>query len=688
MSEPARATSAAQVSAARVAVVLALAGLSLLPIGDWLHISFQRALSYRAISWISGTAIVALLAILLFKLVDVLSDWRWLCQSSARVLAAVVDMWTRRPVLSSILVAFVATSLYAVTAWLVFDARPLLIDEVVQLIQARIFISGRLWLPVDAHPEFRSIMHMVEQGNRWYGQFPPGGPAMLALGDVLHAPWIVNPVCAGVSVVAFAAALRWSGSRPGVSLGATLAFAFAPFVVFQSASYMNHVTCLMWLLVAAAAAAYSARTDTDAVLPGLVCGLALGAAATIRPLDAAAWALPIAAWLAARAYRMRRWRAFLSSGVGVALPFAIMMVVNARMTGGPLTFGYTVLWGPSHGLGFHESPWGESHTVVRGLALTAAYLNRLNEYLFELPIPSLLPALAALLLSRAENALDRFLYVSAALIVGAYFAYWHDGFYLGPRFMFALAPLLALLTARLPVIVRDRWPASVAQRAVLCAYAASALVGGTAVLPYRIRSYRGGFESMRWDYDAIVARAGATGATILVRESWGAQVIARLWALGVSRSATEILYRHVDTCGLDDTARKLEAAGIRGAAAEAELRTLLVDSARVVQSDASPDATERMLPGSVYTAECATRILEDRAGYTHFPPALLARNPGTKWVRDLHARDTLVLGTQPSNIWLLRREPNNSDWIPVLIQLVPDSLTRAWTGDARARPSK
>ena len=64
---------------------------------------------------------------------------------------------------------------------MVFSGRPLLIDEMVQIIQARIFASGALWLPAPAHPEFTSSMHLID-GGKLYGQFPAGGPAMLALG--------------------------------------------------------------------------------------------------------------------------------------------------------------------------------------------------------------------------------------------------------------------------------------------------------------------------------------------------------------------------------------------------------------------------------------------------------------------------------------------------------------------------
>ena len=661
----------------RAVAAISLFGVSILPVGEWLDQRFQRALSYQAVGLGLGASLIALLGAALFIVFR--HDDRAL--SVSRPFDVVVAAFAHRPWRACVLLGGLATAVYVFVAWSVFDATPLLIDEIVQVWQARVFAGGDLWLPVGAHPGFQSIMHLVEQDGRLYGQFPPGGPAMLALGELVRAPWLVNPVSGGISAALFAALLRWSGIRPRVVLGAAVLFAFAPFVVFQSASHMNHVTALMWLLVATAGLVRATRDGVDRPLAGFVCGLGLGIAATIRPLDAAAFAVPAAVWLVARAVRLSCWRALLVSGAGVALPMAAMLWVNAHTTGDPLTFGYTILWGESHGLGFHESPWGERHDWARGVALTAAYLNRLNEFLFEIPVPSLIPALAAFALTRRFIPIERYLLVSSGLILGAYFAYWHDGFYLGPRFLVPLAPPLALLVARLPGAAAERWPAAPrVARAVVAAYAAAAILGASLMLPHRVRAYQSGFQSMRWDYDRLAATAGARNSVVLVRESWGAQVIARLWALGVSRSYAEILYRKVDTCGLDHAAATLGRSVIRGPHAEDRLRPLLADSARVVASPFSPDATERVLPGSVYPPSCIQRIEEDRAGYAHFPPVLLARDTSIRWLRDLHADDTLVVTLGERPIWLLRRTPDTVSVELELRRLDTDSLRHAWYG--------
>ncbi len=244
-------------------------------------------------------------------------------------------------------------------------------------------------------------MHLVDTGRRLYGQFPVGGPFFLAIGVLFHAAWLVGPVMAAIGVYLFGRLLRRIESQPGTALAALLLYAFAPFTLFLSGSMMNHVTTLTWLL--AAALAIVIATEDARPRPGSAAwaGVALGIAATIRPLDAAAFALPTAAWLLWRLRGGRNQLApLLASGVGIAVPITLLLLVNAAWTGNPFRFGYIELWGHTHALGFHEAPWGLPHTPARGLELINLYLLRLQIYLFETPAPAMLFATAALMLER------------------------------------------------------------------------------------------------------------------------------------------------------------------------------------------------------------------------------------------------------------------------------------------------
>ncbi len=583
------------------------------------------------------------------------------------------------------LVALGALILYAVVATVVFSRRPLLIDEVAQLWQAQRYAEGRLWIAAPAHREFFSFLHLVDLGDRVYAQFPPGGPFMIWLGVLAGAPWLVGPVSGAVCVVLFSRIAR--AAEPDASrwwvLGATLLFALTPFGVFMFGSYMNHVTALVWILVAVVsliALTEAPRPRMAALGLALLLGFGLGAAATIRPLDAFAFALPAAIWLIVRAGRSRdRWIENILAGIGVAVPFAAMMYVNVQTTGHPLRFGYEVLWGAGHGLGFHAAPWGEPHTPLRGWALASLYQWRLQSYLFETPFPSLVLPVAALWFTRRINAIDRYLLVSGALVIFFYLLYWHDGFYLGPRFVVPLLPILVLWAARVPRVIVEQVHSLHLRRA----YAAALIFGavGAAVfnLPVRVATYRAGLTSMRVDYAQVAEKAGVHDALVFVRESWGAQLVARLWALGVSRPMTESVYRGTDSCNLEQEISALEVQGIRGTAAEQRLAALLGrDSLYVEKSTLTPDPTERVRPGTVYSSVCQQRIEEDRAGFLHYAPLRLVTTGGNVYARDLHARDTLLLADYPARpVYLLVRAGIRVDDPLVFIPLARDSLLAA-----------
>lgn len=653
--------------AAFVAAAIIIAALGFLPIANWIpggHAvpGFQLLLD----GWLSGTAICvgvgAVVAILL----------RRRAAAATAVLPA-----TERGGLDAVSVGIVAVAavLYVVVARMVFSGRPLLIDEIIQVVQARIFASGRLWLPVPAHPEFSSSMHLIDTG-KLYGQFPAGGPAMLALGTLFRAEWLVGPVAGVVSAWAFARLLRSIEPSRFVRRLALALFALAPFVVFMSGSHMNHVTSLMWLMLATMALFAAVRDEEPHFLAALGCGFALGMAATIRPVDALAFALPTGLWFLLRTGRRPAlWRELLAAGVGVALPVAVLGAVNWATTGAPLRFGYTVMWGRSHDLGFHAAPWGDLHTPGRGLELLNLYFLRLQSYLFETSFPALLPAIAWLALGRAHDRADRFFLVAGGLLCLLYSAYWHDGFYLGPRFLFALAPALALWSARAITIPVAN---PLTRRALGVALVTGVVMGLAMLVPMRVQQYRQGMISLRWNPDVELERAGVKNALVLVRESWGSELLVRLWALGVSRPAAEHYYRAIDPCVLEQTIGALEQSGADSTRALATLEPLVGDSVRLVRSEISSDPTLRRLPGADYTPLCDQRLAEDASGFTLFPPNLLSRRTDVRFARDLHGRDSVLLAGYDGPVYLLKPSSPAVGAVPQFYPVSVDSLWQAW----------
>jgi len=658
------------------ATALVMAVLGSLPFANWLaggH-EFENFLQYRG-EWITGSFLVGGGAIVLTILARRLPLWR------PGLTAGVTAAAHRHPLRTGALLFGGALAAYLFVALWVLDARPLLIDEIGHVFQARILAQGRLWLEPPRFPEFFSALHVIDFGGKYYTHFPAGGPLVMLPAVLLGIPWVVGPIFGASSAAIFWGLARRVESRPGVALAAALLFTFSPFVAFLSGSHMNHVPVLTALL--AAMYALARQTEDDASHPGwaVLAGGSLGMAATIRPLDAIAFALPAGVWMLWRTIRApRRLPELLGAGIAITLPIAGMLWYNAQATGQPLLFPYELLWGKSHGLGFHASPWGAPHTPARGIELLNIYLLRLQSNLFEAPVPSLIAPITALALTRRVERFDRYLLWTAAIIAGLYFAYWGDGFFLGARFFLVLAPALALWTARFLPTLRERWPAQEtvfrgATFAVLVALAIAGFVG----VPYRALVYRNGFLSMRTDLATFAERQGVRNAIIFVREGWGSQLIARMWALGIPRSDTESIYRAVDACVLDTALEKLERSTVRDSAALQALRRLTQDSAQLQKGTLTPDRTLRSLPGSTYSGQCSARVLEDRAGFT-VGTSVLAQPPSSNvFARDLHARDTALVQQFPGRpLYLLRPTSSELGAALVLEPLRLDSAAISW----------
>jgi hypothetical protein len=370
----------------------------------------------------------------------------------------------------------------------------------------------------------------------------------------------------------------------------------------------------------------------------------------------------------------------LASGAGVALPVLALFAVNASQTGDPFQFGYIAMWGKTHELGFHEAPWGFAHTPARGLELVNLYLLRLQTYFLEAPAPSLLFATAALALVPRLSAFDRWTLFGSAGLLLAYFAYWHDGFYLGPRFMLPLTPWLALWTVRLPAVLRERRVAAPVVRGTVVAGVAALLIGATLLVPLRAQQYRNGMLTMRFDIDALARQAGVRHAIVFVRESWGAQLLSRMWALGVTRTDAERIYRTQDACRIEEGLGVIEREGKDAAAFESRLAPFAVDSSRLVRLQPAPDTSLRFLPGGRLSGRCVRRIGEDQLGFTLFPPLLLSRDTSVVYLRDLHERDSVAIARHPGReLWLLTKAPAVGSRLQ-FVRISLDSLRREWEG--------
>lgn len=566
---------------------------------------------------------------------------------------------------SGILLAALGVVLFAVSAY-AFEHRPLLVDGVVQLFQARIFAGGGLTAPAPAAGEFFVVPNMILEGGRWYSQYPPGHSALLALGVLVGAPWVV-PVALtlATALLLYRFAARAYDEQTGrLTL---LLLVLAPFFWFMGASFMSHVSSLAGVAVFLYGFARWEEEGRLGILAGA--GAALGVAFLSRPIEVLAIGAVFAGVLGADAVRCRRWRPIATCLAAFLAVASLYLWFNAATTGDPLRPGYMELWGSAHGLGFHESPYGERHTPGAGLSNEILDLSLLSVYLFEWPIPALLPLGVALAAGWLAGRWDARLLAAFLAVPLAYFFYWHRDTFLGPRFLYVTIAFVVPLTARALVVGarrlrgrRIRLLGFPPLDAAVWTLLVIALAFGYAIgygTPARFRIYRSGMHSMKLDLAAEARAAGIDRGLVFVTETWGSRVIAGLRGLGASAPSVERAYRQADLCDLQGIVDRGRSGGWTPARVEAALDGARAVAEALVSVDIGGGSLARFRPGSSLSSECVEEMRYDQAGTSLFAPHLAANDPGLSgplvFARDLRARNAELARWYPDReLWVYR----------------------------------
>lgn len=553
-----------------------------------------------------------------------------------------------------------------------FSRHPLLIDSIIQLFQAKIFATGQAVAPTPPFEAFFTTQHMIASESGWYGQYPPGHAGILTLGVWLRAPWLI-PIALTLGTAWLIGRIATHAFDAATGRLTMVLLVLSPFFWFMGASYMNHVSALffislfVWLFQRWEEPTAGGPTDGDSAegrragtrLPWLaVAGLALGAAFLSRPLTAVA----VGAAFAFPALRAagRRWPAAAITGaIGFAAVASLYLLFNAATTGDPFRPGYLELWGPSHGLGFHQTPWGDVHTPLTGLRNELVDIGLLNGFLFEWPIPALLPLGVVLVAGWASRAWDRRFLLAFFAIPIAYFFYWHRDAFLGPRYLYEGLPFLIPLTARAIVLLYRR----LGERRIrpLANVSATGFVTGLLVLafaysafystPSRFQVYATGMASLKQDLVREARDAGIEEGLVFVAVSWGNRLIARSREAGAAASVAERVYRRSDHCELEETVRRAETEGWEAARLNREMESLIRAPDEIEVVNLNQDPTLRLVPGRALTPTCRAEVLYDRDGYTNYSPHLAANDPDLRgrfvFARDLGARNVQLRALYP-----------------------------------------
>ncbi len=445
------------------------------------------------------------------------------------------------PISEKIIVTFLTLLTFALTIHIASDvlARvPHVQDSLTYLFQARALARGDLWAPAPPLPDFFEQEFLLVQDGRWFGKYPPGYPTVLALGVLLRAPWLINPLLATLTVpLLYQLGRRLYDGR--IALLAAALMSLSPFFLFLSGSHMAHAAELFWLVVFMvcwhAAMARKHKEPRKTMWLAMAAGVAAGTAFLTRQLTAVAIVAPFflfTTWISPLP-----WRSRLQKGAvwlaGLLPLLALLLAYQWAVTGDALQDPRLLYW-PYDKLGFgddvgeasnlveiillDEAPgyaiaWRtdpsqppRGHTPQRGLHNILRNWQVLQTDLFGwLPLLTFSFLWLAFVLRR-PSATDWILLSTLAALIAAEAFYWHSGIMYGPRYLYGALPALVLLTARGARALahtlggRTGWWLT----AVLLLLLISGNVAGT--LPQYAQAYQG-FNFIEGDKVALVETA-------------------------------------------------------------------------------------------------------------------------------------------------------------------------------------
>ncbi len=650
------------VSVGRLLAGVAVAGAvwSAIPFSLWWLDTDSSVVTGAWSTWVWGAVVVLGMTAVLVIL------------SKGRVTVWLVDAWRRTLGRLSgrmtMILAGAAVAVFATLVFLfVFAGNPRSVDGFAQLFHARILLEGRLWLEPPLELANFGTLHMVLGPERWYSQYPPGQPLLLAIGLFLGMWWIIQPLLGILLVIATYRVARWMADETTAKLTAWL-MAVCPFIVAMTASELNHVPAAVLGIGAAAAATMLDRHRW----PGwaLAAGASLGLMVAFRPLDAVAAALPVTAVMLLTARRRMGALALIGAG-GVAGTLPTLWF-NAQTTGSWSQFGYSHLWGSGIGLGFHDTPWGVPLTPLRAVALTGLDLHQVNVYLFDLPFPLLFVIAAGFVLGlRQTSRRDLTPFVGVLALMGLLFFYFHRDVFYGPRLLFSVVPWFVLLFARAVVLMR-RWGSPTASGTPRGMVAVMAVVlamatGLVAIAPSRLAAYRASTPMLSLHPARDAARAGIHNAVVLIPDGWGTRLIARMWERGVPVRRTGRLYAAIDACTLQGALDAAERDGTASTKLVTLLDTLAALKRPGVPAGLTEDRNLRIPTWEPLRPECVDEVVFDRTGFLAFAPFLYLNNASLDgdivWARDLRDGNGRLLVRYPERA-VFRYAPDTPGGMP------------------------
>ncbi len=376
--------------------------------------------------------------------------------------------------------AFLAAALSAAYVTFYLRGGPRIIDATSYYLEARAFAEGHLAFHLD-EPVASTLGRFLVRtdspdGTRAAVLFPPGYPAVLALGFVLGHPLAIGPLLAAAITLS-----TWALARAVVPDQPSTRFPLPHIAVFFSvacatlryhtADTMSHglsALCFSGALVFALGAIRALHEGRSSVAHSLGVGVFAGWLAATRPVSAMALGVVLAFVLASavRTFPRAMTRVILVAALG-CVPGLVLLAVHQHAATGQWfvssqTAYYAVSDGPPgcfrYGFGASIGCVGEHDEFVQrnlphgfdAYAAAATTVRRLKQHLADAgnSEPFFLVVLAGLVIAWRDPRW-RFLSIGVLAQIAAYVPFYFDGNYPGggARFYADVLPLEHLLAA-------------------------------------------------------------------------------------------------------------------------------------------------------------------------------------------------------------------------------------------------
>ncbi len=347
--------------------------------------------------------------------------------------------------------------LTAVLSYFAYEAHPHVPDEVIYLFHARYLAKGLLSIPAPAVGEAFSIYMTPYKAIMWYSPVPPGWPAILALGVLGGAPWLVNPVLSGLSLILSYVCIKELYDRNTARIAVFL-LCVSPWYIFMGMSFMSHTFTLTCALIALTGMIWVWKSGQARW--AWLAGGAVGMISLIRPLDGLLVAMILGLWVISIGRRRLKLSALVALGCGIVVIGGFALPYNWALTGNPLLFPLTAYYdqyfwrnvmslgfGPDRGFNWPIDPF-PGHSPLDALVNGGLNLFSLNIELLGWGTGSLL-LVAFALVSKSMRRTDYLFFAVILVNAGMYSLFWYSG---GPdfgaRYWYLMIIPLIVLTVR------------------------------------------------------------------------------------------------------------------------------------------------------------------------------------------------------------------------------------------------